>query len=47
MAQSFVLLFMYLLSQRGQCTGISFIDSTSIKVCHNRQINRHIIFSGL
>jgi len=47
MAQAFVPLLMFLLSQRGQCTGISFIDSTSIKVCHNRRINRHKVFSGL
>ena len=47
MSQAFVPLLMYLLSQRGQCTGISFIDSTSIKVCHNRRINRHKVFSGL
>jgi len=47
MSQTFVPLLMYLLSQRGQCTGISFIDSTPIKVCHNRRINRHKVFSGL
>jgi len=47
MSQAFIPLLMYLLSQRGQCTGISFIDSTSIKVCHNRRIKRHKVFSGL
>jgi len=47
MSQAFIPLLMYLISQRGQCTGISFIDSTSIKVCHNRRINRHKVFSGL
>jgi hypothetical protein len=45
MSQAFVPLLMYLLFQRGQCTGISFIDSTSIKVCLNRRINRHKVFS--
>lgn len=47
MSQAFVPLLMYLLSQQGQCTGISFVDSTPIKVCHNRRINRHKVFSGL
>lgn len=47
MSQAFVPLVMYLLSHRGQCTGISFIDSTPIRVCHNRRINRHKVFSGL
>ena len=28
----------------GKCTGISFIDATSIKVCHNRRILRHRVF---
>ena len=31
----------------GACSGISFIDSTSIKVCHNRRINSHKVFDGL
>lgn len=31
----------------GTCTGISFIDSTSIKVCHNRRIAAHKVFEGL
>ena len=25
----------------GPCTGISFIDATSLKVCHNRRISQH------
>jgi hypothetical protein len=28
----------YLKSCFGRCTGISFIDSTSLRVCHNRRI---------
>lgn len=47
MSQAFVPLLMYLLSHRGQCTGISFVDSTPIKVCHNRRIQRHKVFSGI
>ena len=47
MARSFMPLVFYFLANRGQCTGISFIDSTRIKVCHNRRINRHKVFAGL
>jgi hypothetical protein len=39
-------LFFYLLSRRGDCTGISFIDATSIKVCHNLRIPQHRVFRG-
>jgi hypothetical protein len=30
-----------------QPTGISFINSTSLKVCHNKRINRHRVFDGI
>jgi hypothetical protein len=39
-------LFFYLLAKRGQCTGISFIDATSLKVCHNLRIRSHRVFKG-
>ena len=29
---------------KGKCTGISFIDSTPIKVCNNRRIQNHKVF---
>jgi Transposase DDE domain len=47
MGQAFVPLTIFLLSQRGRCTGISFIDSTPIRVCHNRRIQRHKVFAGI
>jgi len=31
----------------GNCTGISFIDSTPLRVCHNRRIHSHKVFDGL
>jgi hypothetical protein len=31
----------------GNCTGISFIDATSLKVCHNRPIPSHRVFQNL
>src|SRR5437764_10248364 len=35
----------YLQTRKGQCSGISFIDSTSLKVCHNRRIHAHKVFA--
>jgi hypothetical protein len=40
-------LFSYLLYIKGQITGISFIDSTSITVCHNKRVSRNKVFKGL
>ena len=37
----------YLRSCFGQCSGISFMDSTSLKVCHNRRISQHKVFEDL
>jgi transposase len=37
----------YLRSCYGQCSGISFMDSTSLKVCHNRRIQQHKVFKDL
>ncbi|MBN2775723.1 MAG: hypothetical protein JXR31_15820 [Prolixibacteraceae bacterium] len=31
----------------GKCTGISFIDSTPIRVCKNKRIPRHKVFDGI
>jgi len=39
-------LFVYLQLCMGRCTGISFVDSTPLRVCHNRRIGRHRVFAG-
>lgn len=39
-------LFVYLQVCMGRCTGISFVDSTPLRVCHNRRIPRHRVFDG-
>ncbi len=31
----------------GNCTGISFVDSTPLRVCHNRRIHSHKVFKGI
>ncbi len=40
-------LSVYLKHCFGDCTGVSFMDSTSLKVCHNRRISRHKVFKNL
>ncbi len=37
----------YWLNCYGRCTGISFVDSTALAVCHNRRIEQHRVFRGL
>jgi hypothetical protein len=37
----------YLLSKKGEKTGLYFVDSSPIKVCHNRRINKHKTFKGI
>jgi transposase len=36
----------YLQTRKGQPTGIQFIDSLPIRVCHNRRIHSHKVFAG-
>lgn len=43
----FIPLFAYLLHHAGAITGIAFIDSTSIAVCHNKRIRRNKVFKNL
>ena len=40
-------LIAFLKTTYGECTGISFIDSTSIAVCDNKRIERNKVFEGL
>jgi hypothetical protein len=47
MKNLFIPLFSYLLQRRGEITGIAFIDSTSLDVCHNKRIKRNKVFKGL
>lgn len=37
----------YIQTRMGACRGISFIDSTSLRVCHNRRIAAHRVFRGV
>src|SRR3982750_616684 len=37
----------YLQTRKGQPTGLQFIDSLPIRVCHNRRIGSHRVFAGL
>ncbi len=41
-----VLLLRYLKSLFGKCSGISFVDSTALAVCHNRRISQHKVFKN-
>jgi hypothetical protein len=44
MPRFLVPLAIYLYTQRGQCTGLSFIDSTPLLVCHTARIQQHRVF---
>ncbi|MBT7040986.1 MAG: hypothetical protein HN921_14215 [Bacteroidetes bacterium] len=47
MPRAYVPLTFYLPSKRGSCTGVSFVDSTSLKVCHNKHFERNKVFAGI
>lgn len=37
----------YLQTRQGTCTGVQFIDSLPIRVCHNRRISSHRVFAAV
>jgi hypothetical protein len=45
MPRYLVPLAIYLHTQLGQCSGISFIDSTALSVCHPARIQQHRVFA--
>ncbi len=47
MPSTLIPLCTYLKRCFGGCTGIGFVNATSLKVCHNRRIKRHKVFDGL
>lgn len=47
MKAAVVPLSVYLENCKGDCSGIAFVDSTSLAVCHNRRINSHRVFAGV
>lgn len=47
MSDALLPLCAYLNSRFGPCSGISFIDSLPLAVCHNRRIHSNKVFSGL
>ena len=47
MSKIFVPLCAYLQKSFGTVTGISFVDSTPLAVCHNKRIKRNKVFAGL
>ncbi len=46
MADALLPLCAYLQTRKGSCSGISFIDSMPIAVCHNRRIHNHRVFAS-
>lgn len=46
MKDAVVPLAVYLETRKAECSGISFVDSTSLAVCHNRRIHSHQVFRG-
>lgn len=42
-----VALCAYLPTCYGECSGVGYIDSTALKVCHNKRIYHHKVFAGV
>ena len=47
MSFAFVPLIFYLNTRKGQGTGISFIDTMRIAICHNKKAKRNKVFHDL
>jgi hypothetical protein len=47
MPQTVVPLMVYLHHCFGHCTGISFVDATSLSVCRNQRIHQHKVFADI
>lgn len=47
MKEAVVPLAVYLENCKGEVSGIAFVDSTSLVVCHNRRIHSHRVFKGV
>ena len=47
MSSSLVPLIFYLNTRKGKCTGISFIDTMGIAICHNKRAKRNKVFDDL
>jgi hypothetical protein len=46
MPRALVPLCCYVHTRKGRCTGLAFVDSTPVVVCHNRRIATHKVFEG-
>jgi hypothetical protein len=47
MPQALLPLSAYLQTRKGACSGISFVDSMPLVVCHNRRIKANKVFAGV
>ena len=45
MSEALIPLLVYLYTRFGNCDGISFVDSTVLRVCDNRRISAHRVFA--
>lgn len=46
-AEVLMLLKFYLATQLGTCSGVSFVDSTRLRVCDEKRISSHKVFAGV
>jgi hypothetical protein len=42
--EALVPLWCYLQTRKGSCTGVAFVDATTLAVCHNLRIPQHKVF---